>query len=287
MGGLDQFDHILLDGARDEDLPHEALGFEDPVSGPLIRQHQPHGGHIRHGGLSEDAPQLLGRRMGDKNPEHKPVQLGLGQRVDPFHLDGILGRDHEEGLLQLIRFAGDGHLVLGHRLQERGLRFRRGAVHFIRQQEVGEDRPRRELKHLAAVAVNDELRPDDIGGHQVRRALHPAKRQPERLGERLGQEGLAQPRHAFQQDVAAGEKRREEQLDHVILADDHRRQLRLQRLERLAELLRWQGQVFAHGGGWWLVRDNRSNTGRYSGGIAWRWPAAASAPDSANSADSA
>ena len=42
----------------------------------------------------------------------------------------------------------------------------------------------------------------------------------EALGERLDQEGLAQARHALEQDVAAGEHAREHVGDDLVVADD-------------------------------------------------------------------
>ena len=47
----------------------------------------------------------------------------------------------------------------------------------------------------------------------------------DRLRQRLDQQRLGQPRHAAQQHVAAGEERREDFLDHRLLADDRAAEL--------------------------------------------------------------
>ena len=63
--------------------------------------------------------------------------------------------------------------------------------------------------------------PGDVRGHHVGRELDPPEREAEDPRDRAHQERLGQPRHAHEQDVAAGEEAGEELLDDVVLADDH------------------------------------------------------------------
>ncbi len=76
----------------------------------------------------------------DFHEEDEAVALRLGQRVRAFLLDRILRRENEERLLEFQRVAADGDRVFLHRLEQRGLRFRRGAVDFVRENHLREDR---------------------------------------------------------------------------------------------------------------------------------------------------
>ena len=64
----------------------------------------------------------------------------------PFVVDRVLRADHQKRRLQLVGHAVDRHAALGHRLQQRGLRARRGAVDFVGQHDLGEDRPGAKLE---------------------------------------------------------------------------------------------------------------------------------------------
>ena len=82
--------------------------------------------------------------------EQEPVELRFGERIRPFLLDRVLRGHHEERLLQLVDRAGRGDRAFLHRFEQGRLRLRRGAVDFVGQQELGEDRPRPELEFVAA-----------------------------------------------------------------------------------------------------------------------------------------
>ncbi len=65
-----------------------------------------------------------------------------------------------------------------------------------------------------------DLGADDVAGHQVRGELDAPELQRQRLAQRAHQQGLAEPGHAFEQAVAAGQQPDQQLLDHVVLADD-------------------------------------------------------------------
>src|SRR5262249_41768829 len=69
-------------------------------------------------------------------------------------LDRVLGGDQEERGGQGVGGAVDGDLPLLHRLQERGLRARGGAVDLVHEQEVGEDGSAAELEDQLARGVD-------------------------------------------------------------------------------------------------------------------------------------
>ena len=84
--------------------------------------------------------------------EHEAVELRFRQRIGALLLDRVLRGQHEERLGQRMPRAADGHLLLLHRLEQRGLRLRRRAVDLVGQDHVGEDRPADELNARLPVA---------------------------------------------------------------------------------------------------------------------------------------
>ena len=56
--------------------------------------------------------------------------------------DRILGRQDHKRIRQRVRDSLDGHVPFGHRLKQGGLRLWRGAVDFVGEDDVCEDRPR-------------------------------------------------------------------------------------------------------------------------------------------------
>ena len=73
------------------------------------------------------------------------------------------------GALERSRLALGRHLLLLHRLEQRSLRLRRGAVDLVGEEEVGEDRARQERELGAALVEDRGAR--HVGGHQVGREL--------------------------------------------------------------------------------------------------------------------
>src|SRR5438132_3449552 len=113
-----------------------------------------------------------------------------------------------------------------------------GGVELIGEECRGGDRSLLEMYVLPAVPVlHDDVRADDVGGHQVGRELDPREGQLETFGERLDQECLAETRHTLQQDVTAGKHARQDVGDDLAMADDDLLDLRPKRLERGDERL--------------------------------------------------
>ena len=87
---------------------------------------------------------------------------------------------------------------------------------------MGEQRPLLEAEDAAgAVVLFEDLGADDVRRHQVGRELHPLEAQMQRVAEGAHHERLGEPRHAFEQAMAAGEQTDEQVLDRLLLADDH------------------------------------------------------------------
>ena len=82
--------------------------------------------------------------------------------------------------------------------------------------------PRWNSKIAPAVGrFHDDVGADDVGRHQVGRELDPVEVERQRVGQGPDQERLAQPRHAFQQRMAADEQAGQDAVDDLVVADDH------------------------------------------------------------------
>ena len=119
--------------------------------------------------------------------------------------------------------ASHRHMMLLHRLQQRRLRARAGAVDLVGHQQLGEDRPLDEAEAARAVEpFLHHLGAENVGGHQVGRELHAQRVEPHDDAERLHQLGLGEAGNADQQAVTAGQQGDERLLDDPLLAEDHR-----------------------------------------------------------------
>ena len=117
--------------------------------------------------------------------------------------------------------AGDRDVIFLHRLQQRRLRARAGAVDLVGHQQLREDRAGDEAEGaLAEFVLLHHLGAENVGRHQVGRELDAAGIEAEHDAERLDQLGLGKARHADQQRMAAGEQRHQRALDHAFLAED-------------------------------------------------------------------
>ena len=117
------------------------------------------------------------------------------------------------------RFARDGDLALLHHFQKRALHLGGGAVDLVGQHQIGEDRPQHGGE-LPAPLIED-ARADQIGGHQVGGELDALEAAMHGLRQGGDRQGLGQARHAFDQKMAAGQKRHDNPLQEMILADNH------------------------------------------------------------------
>ncbi len=121
-----------------------------------------------------------------------------------------------------MHVAGDGDRALLHRFQHRRLRFGRGAIDFVGQADLREDRSALEFEESPAIGrFHHHVRAQDIGGHQIGRELDAREVQIEHFGQRAHQQRFAQARHAFQQAMAADEQAREHAVHHFVVPHDH------------------------------------------------------------------
>jgi hypothetical protein len=133
-------------------------------------------------------------------------------------LDGILGREHQERLLQRESRSSDRDLLLLHRLEQRGLDLGRRAVDLVGQDDLGKERTALDLEFLG-LGIEDHGA-DDVGRQQVRRKLNARERRVNDFRERPHRERLRQSWYSLDQDVTAGEESHQQPLDHDILSYD-------------------------------------------------------------------
>ena len=173
------------------------------------------------GGVEQDLPLRLAVRIVDVDLHQEAVELRFGQRIGAFLLQRVLRRQHMERRRQVVPRARDRDVMLLHRLQQRRLRARGGAVDLVGHQQLREHRAGDEAETaLAARRLLQHLGAENVGGHQVGRELDAPRIEPERRAHGLDQLGLGEARHADQQPVAAGEDRDQRAVDHLLLAED-------------------------------------------------------------------
>ncbi len=123
-----------------------------------------------------------------------------------------------KGCGSACELAVDGDLPLVHRLEQRGLRLRRGAVDLVGQQEVGEDGARLEFERLGVGVVDGDA--EDVAGQHVAGELQAVEAAVDGAGEGVGEGGLAHAGDVLDQQVAAREQADERQAHHLRLAAD-------------------------------------------------------------------
>ncbi len=160
MRGVDEAGDVVghrlgqMDAPREREQPRELVARDDGgdhrLDSDLAVQH--------------DALEHLGRVAADINLEQEAVELRLGQRVGALEVNGVLRGEHEERVGQRVRLAPGGHAALLHGLEQRRLRFGRGAVNFVGEEDVGENRAALENEDAFAVHLLQHGVAGDVAG---------------------------------------------------------------------------------------------------------------------------
>ena len=90
--------------------------------------------------------------------------------------------------------------------------------------------------------------PEDVRGQQVDGELDAGEGEVDRLGQARDEQRLGQPRHALEQQVAAGEQRDQDALDDDVLPDDDGADPRADAVEESDDRIRGCGTVGRIGG---------------------------------------
>ena len=176
------------------------------------------GSRSRRSPSASSAQLVRGVRISERDAHEEPVELRFGQTERAELLEGILRRDHEERVGQPVRRHVDADLPLFHRLEQRALRLRARAIHFVREQQLGEDRALLERERAARRVEHGDA--DDVGGQQVARELHALPGEAEHVRQRMRERRLADAGDVFDQEVAARDEAREREPHGVWLAEE-------------------------------------------------------------------
>ncbi len=178
---------------------------------------------------------LVGQGIVHAQHQHETIEFGFGQRISALLLDGVLGGHHHERLGHDQRAPLEGDLALLHDFQQRGLGLGRRAVDFVGQQQVGEHRALAQLELLAGDVVHRVA--GDVAGHQVRGELDSRELPAEAACQGAYQQCLAETGNALDQHMPPGDQRRQQPIDHLMLADHGLVQFLAQGLRQLAGTL--------------------------------------------------
>ena len=105
-----------------------------------------------------------------------------------------------------------------HGFEEGGLDFGGGAVDFVGEQKIGEDRALAGGEGGVFGVVDEGA--NDIGGEEVGGEGDAVELEAEGVGEGLDGGGFGEAGDAFEEDVAAGDEADEEAVDEAFLADE-------------------------------------------------------------------
>ena len=198
-------------------------------------------------------------RVADLDHEHEAVELGFGQGIGAFLLDGVLRGQDEEGRLEREGLAAGGDLVFLHGLEEGGLGLGRRAVDLVGEEHVGEDGALDEREDAALpVSGSSWMTSVPVMSEGMRSGVN-WMRLNLRLRTRARVEimrVLARPGTPDEQAVAAGEHGDQEVVDDIGLADDDFADFAKKHLAGVLDLL--HSGDFTRGGG----RRRRCSGGR-------------------------
>ena len=127
-------------------------------------------------------------------------------------------REDEKRLLEEIRGVAYRDLPFLHRLQERALHLRRGAVNLVGKDDVSKNRPF--LGRKGPVLLIENHRADKVCRKKVGGELNALELRVYGRCERFYGESFGEARHPLQQNVPPAEQPDEESLHHVLLPDD-------------------------------------------------------------------
>jgi hypothetical protein len=113
----------------------------------------------------------------------------------------ILRRDDEERHGQRTRHALYGYLLFFHRFQQRALRLGCGAVHFVGQDHLRENRAGMEFEIRRVALIYRHAQ--DVGGQQVAGELDALELQAQRARQHMRQRGFAHTRQVFDEQMSA------------------------------------------------------------------------------------
>ena len=147
--------------------------------------------------------------------------MGFGERVCPFLFNRVLSGDDKERVRQIVCRLTYCDFAFLHRLQQGRLGFGGRAVNFVCQENIGKYRALNKAKRTSpGILFFQDIRPGDIGGHQVGGKLNSLEFTVKNPGNRTDQQRFGQPGNTYQQAVSTGENRSQNLLNDGVLSND-------------------------------------------------------------------
>src|SRR5215469_12088161 len=214
--GSHQRQNRLDDGIADRKPAHQSL-----------RRHQVVGCHRRFwsclfGACGFENYSALGFAAGiaDINFHEETIELRFRKRVCAFLLERVLRRKDMEWLRQIVSSAGDGDMLFLHRLQQRRLGARAGAIDFVGHQQLRKYWSGDEAKAaLAGLAFFQDFGAENVRGHEIGRKLNAPRVKAEHGAQCVDKLCLGQTGQAKKEGMAAGQYGYERLLDHLFLTE--------------------------------------------------------------------
>ena len=168
----------------------------------------------------EQCPLGADIRITQFDSHQKAVQLRFRQWKSADLISGILGGDDEKGLRQLAGLAFDGHLPFLHRFQQGALGLGRGAVDFVGQDQLGENRTGMEDEGLTLAFIH--RRAQDVRRQQVAGELDALILQTQAASQGVSQSGFAHSGQVLDQQMTACQQTSHGQANGSLLTEDDR-----------------------------------------------------------------
>jgi hypothetical protein len=198
-GGLDQADDVVEEFLADAHLADGLAEVADFV-GLAAGSNMDQGVFVDLTG--QDGDLVFGGNITEAEAHHEAVHLGFRQGIGSSEFDGVLGGDNEEEVGEGAGLAFEADLRFGHGFQQGGLGARGGAVDFVGQQDIGEDRPFTEMELLGLGMKDRDAQ--DVGGEEVRGELNAMELGVEGEREGFGEGGFAGAGEVIQEHMATG-----------------------------------------------------------------------------------
>ena len=136
-------------------------------------------------------------RVADSGGDQETIELRLRERESANLLPRILGRNDHKRIREGMGDPLDGHATLFHRLQKGTLGARHGAIEFIDEKNIAENRTGNKTKIIGS-AIKDR-QAGDIGWKEIAGTLHPPEVETGGAGESQSQGGLAETGTVFEE----------------------------------------------------------------------------------------
>jgi hypothetical protein len=108
-----------------------------------------------------------------------------------------------------------------HGFEEGGLRFWRGAVDLVSEDNVGEEGAGLKIEHPLAIDLLEDRVARDVAGEKIRSELDALGIEDEGLGKPLDELGFAETRETLEENVTPGKNSGDDEFDQFLLAEEN------------------------------------------------------------------